>query len=218
MGECRTDAPHHLPSCWHAVQGVLRGVNRGAHDGAHGRGLTRWACEWAAVALQDARALPVVHVVGWEGTQCHRNSISNNLSIFTMQSRTLVSILHVLMTEFTFPEAHATVIPRRGQQRAGDVPAHAPHLRVVVVKLSHNLHLKLGGSRRRALLPVWRITVINTQANYCRLCWRLVHTCTRWICASRFHPATASINSGSVSRARSHHVVTVSAQLQKQPF
>lgn len=73
VGECRADAPHRLPSCWHPVQGVLRGVNGGAHDGAHGRGLTRWAGEWAAVALQDARALPVVHVVGWERTEATKS-------------------------------------------------------------------------------------------------------------------------------------------------
>lgn len=56
--------------------------------------------------------------------------------------------------EPTFPEAHAAVVARGGQQCAGDVPAHSPHLRVVVVKLGHDLHIELGGSRGRALLPV----------------------------------------------------------------
>lgn len=56
-------APHHLPSSGHPVQGVLGGLNGGAHHHAHGRGLTGRASEWAAVSLQDARALPVVHVV-----------------------------------------------------------------------------------------------------------------------------------------------------------
>lgn len=64
-----SDAPHHLPSCRHPVQGVLGGLNGGAHHGAHGCGLTRRAGEWAAVSLQDARALPVVHVVSCRQTQ-----------------------------------------------------------------------------------------------------------------------------------------------------
>lgn len=68
-GWVAADAPHHLPSCRHPVQGVLGGVNRGAHCGGHGCGLTRRAGERAAVSLQDACALPVVHVVCCRGTQ-----------------------------------------------------------------------------------------------------------------------------------------------------
>lgn len=55
----------------------------------------------------------------------------------------------------TFPESHTAVISRGGQQSAGDVPADAPHLRVMTVKLSHHLHLKLRGScAAGALSPV----------------------------------------------------------------
>ncbi len=72
-GWVASDAPHHLPSCRHPIQGILGSVNRGAHHGAHGRGLTGRASERAAVSLQDACALPVVHVVscrGIEGFKC----------------------------------------------------------------------------------------------------------------------------------------------------
>lgn len=70
----------------------------------------------------------------------------------------------LVFAALTFPEAHAAVVPRGGQQRAGDVPAHAPHLRVVVVKLRHDLHLKLGGSCGRALLPGWRRRALSLVA------------------------------------------------------
>lgn len=54
----------------------------------------------------------------------------------------------------TFPETHAAVVPRGGQQGAGYVPANSPHLRVVVIELGHDLHLELRGPGGRGdLLP-----------------------------------------------------------------
>lgn len=62
-----SQGPHHLPSCRHPIQGILRGLNWGTHHSAHGCGLTRSAGERAAISLQDAGTLPVVHVVCWRG-------------------------------------------------------------------------------------------------------------------------------------------------------
>lgn len=74
-----------------------------------------------------------------------------------------------LTNPLTFPEAHTAIIPRGGQQGASYIPAHTPHLGVMVVKLSHNLHLKLGGSCRGSLLPVRWIQNIEDQFLLCSI-------------------------------------------------
>lgn len=95
-----SDAPHHLPSCRHPVQGVLGGVNRGAHHSAHGCGLTRWAAEWTAVSLQDACALPVVHVVSYRGMQ-EVNQLSCLLDQQVIQGKGKHNVLVSLANNFT---------------------------------------------------------------------------------------------------------------------
>ena len=57
----------------------------------------------------------------------------------------------------TFPKTHTSVVSRRGQQSASDVPTHTPHLGVMVVKLGNDQHLKLGWSRGGALFSVMGI-------------------------------------------------------------
>ena len=53
----------------------------------------------------------------------------------------------------TLPQANTAVVSRGRQQGTGDVPTDAPHLRVVTVKLSHHLNLKLGGAGTGGTLP-----------------------------------------------------------------
>lgn len=45
--------------------------------------------------------------------------------------------------DLTLPEPNAAIVPRGGKHRARDIPAHSPHLGVVVIKLCHNVNFKL---------------------------------------------------------------------------
>lgn len=51
-------------------------------------------------------------------------------------------LMYFRLGELTLPEPNAAIITRGGKHCACNIPAHSPHLGVVIIKLCHNMNFK----------------------------------------------------------------------------